>query len=235
MNGNNALIVPFILNGQSKHFKDIYPSAENLKNLFETVSESERHGIIRLWITEGIPYAFKDNPLLYEEMRSFISKGVSIHPKEVTLVGSARIGYSLKKKVWGKSFTNKSDLDFTIVSNELYKNLVSDFQKWIGDYAAGKIIPLSKRQNESWLRSIATTNENIPKGYINTKDLFSHNNYVTVRNCYSTMTKLKQRLDVTNDSPSVSDASVRVYSSWKSCTRQLEINFKTALDLWAKK
>ena len=230
----NNMTFPFVLSEHSELLKSVYPNSEDIKNVFSKSSETERHGIIRLWITEGIPFAFKDNPLLYEEMRAFISNGVNVNPKEVTLVGSARIGYSLKKKVWGKAFTNKSDLDFTIVSNDLYKNLISDFQKWTGDFASGKIIPNSKNQTERWLESILTINENIPKGYINTKDLFSHPNYVVVKNCYRTMTKLKERLEITENSPSIADASIRVYSNWKTCTRQLEINFKTALDLWKK-
>lgn len=230
----NTMTIPFILSEHSELLKGVYPSAEDIKNVFTKSNETERHGIIRLWITEGIPYAFKDNPLLYEEMRTFISKGVNVNPKEVTLVGSARIGYSLKKKVWGKAFTNKSDLDFTVVSNDLYKNLISDFQKWTGDFSSRKIIPNSGIQTKRWLESIITVNQNIPKGFINTKDLFSHSNYAVVKNCYYTMTKLKERLEVTENSPSIADASIRVYSNWKSCTRQLEINFKTALDLWKK-
>jgi hypothetical protein len=228
----NNLTVPFILSDHTALLKNVYPNAEDIKNVFTKSNESERHGIIRLWITEGIPFAFKDNPLLYEEMRAFIARGVNVNPKEITLVGSARIGYSLKKKVWGKDFTNKSDLDFTIISNDLFKNLISDFQKWAGDITSRKILPKTKEQNQNWLNSIVTINENIPKGYINTKNLFSHPNYPTVKNCYRTMTKLKERLEVTENSPSISDASIRVYSNWKTCTRQLEINFKTALDLW---
>jgi len=228
------LTSPFILSEHSELLKGVYPSAEEVKHVFTKSSETERHGIIRLWITEGIPFAFKDNPLLYEEMRAFIAKGVNVNPKEVTLVGSARIGYSLKKKVWGKAFTNKSDLDFTIISNDLYKSLTLDFQKWTEDFASGKTIPHTPNQTQNWLKSIITINENIPKGYINTKDLFSHSNYSSVKNCYRTMTRLKERLELTYNSPSIADASIRVYSNWKSCTRQLEINFKTALDLWKK-
>lgn len=228
----NNMIFPFVLNEHSGLLKGVYPNSEDIKNVYTKSSRTERHGIIRLWITEGIPFAFKNYPLLYEEMRAFISEGVNVHPKEITLVGSARIGYSLKKKVWGKTFTNKSDLDFTIVSNDLYKSLISDFQKWTGDFSSRKIIPNSKAQNQNWLNSIITVNQNIPKGYINTKDLHPHPNYPSVKNCYRTMTTLKRRLEVTENFPSIADASIRVYSNWKACTRQLEINFKTALDLW---
>lgn len=228
----NTIIFPFVLSEHAALLHGVYPDSAELKKIFSKVTETERLGIIRLWITEGIPFAFKDYPLLYEETREFISKGLNVNPKEITLVGSARIGYSLKKKAWGKAFSNESDLDFTIVSNDLYKKLVSDFQLWVGEFGTGKIIPNNEKQTENWLKSITTVNQNIPKGYINTKDLFSHNDYTTVKNCYRTMTKLKEKLEITKKSPSISDASIRVYSNWKNCVRQVEINFKTALDLW---
>jgi hypothetical protein len=228
----NTIVVPFPINSET--LKGTYPNSESIKDVFCKANETERHGIIRLWITEGIPFAFKDNPLMYEEIREFIARGLAIHPKEVTLVGSARIGYSLKGKVWGKAFTNKSDLDFTVVSNELFKKLVSDFQKWCGDLSSKNANPNDKKQTENWLKSIVTVNENIPKGYINTRDIFSSKRYPTVKNCYRTMAMLQERLCATKNSPSVADASIRVYSNWGACIRQIKINFKTALDLWER-
>ncbi len=230
----NNLTVPFILSDYSGLLKDTYPKPEDIKNAFIQSNELERHGIIRLWITEGIPFAFKEKPLLYEQIRAFIANRVNVNPKEVTLVGSSRIGYSLKKRVWGRPFTNQSDLDFTIISSDLYKKLISDFQKWTSDFSRLKIVPRTAEQNLNWLKSIVTVDKNIPKGYINTKNLFSNTNYPTVKKCYDAMSKLKERLELSENSPSIADASIRVYSNWKNCTKQLEINFKTALDLWNK-
>ena len=187
------MIYPFTLSQNSDKLTDLYLDSVLLKDFFVKAKESERLGIIRLWITEGIPFAFKDNPLLYEEIRAFIAKGVNVHTKEVTLVGSGRIGYSLKKKEWGRKFTPpNSDLDFTIISNDLYKKLVADFQKWVNDFHTRKIKPLDIQQMNTWLNAIKTVDDNIPKGYINTKQLFSNKNYPTVRKCNFTMRKLKK-------------------------------------------
>lgn len=228
----NNIIFPFTLSSSSQNLKDIYPTSQEIKDVFSNASEAERYGIIRLWITEGIPYAFKNEPLIYEEIREFISKGVNVHSKEVTLVGSGRIGYSLKKKVWGKTFTNSSDLDFTIISNELYSKLVSDFKKWVSDIESKKLKPKTENELKGWLGSIEVVDRNIPQGFIYTKNLLPYTDYPTVRKCYGTMNKLQERLAQTKNVPKVSDASIRVYSDWKSCVRQLQINFKTALDLW---
>lgn len=228
----NNIIFPFSLSSGSQNLKGIYPTSQEIKDVFTNASEAERYGIIRLWITEGIPYAFKDEPLIYEEIREFIGKGVNVHSKEVTLVGSGRIGYSLKKKVWGKVFTNSSDLDFTIISSELYSKLVIDFKKWVGDIESKKLKPKTENELKRWLGSIEVVDRNIPQGFIYTKNLLPYSDYSTVRKCYGTMNRLQEKLAQTKNAPKVSDASIRVYSDWKSCVRQLQINFKTALDLW---
>ncbi len=230
--GLNNIVFPFVVTESSKHILRTYPDSNQLKDVFTKAKESERYGIIRLWLTEGIPFAFRENPLLYEEIRTFIASGIKVHPKEVTLVGSARIGYSLKPKVWGRIFTEKSDMDFTVISNELFTRLVKNFQKWAGDLESKRISPRSPDQLQSWIESIMTVNMNISKGYIYTKNLFPHNNYPTVVQSYHTMGKLKKILSVTPGSPEISDVSIRVYSSWYNCIRQIQINLKSSLSLW---
>lgn len=228
----NNIIFPFSLSSSSLNLKAIYPTSQEIKEVFTNATETERYGIIRLWITEGIPYAFKDEPLIYEEIREFIARGVNVHSKEITLVGSGRIGYSLKKKVWGKTFTSSSDLDFTIISRELYSKLVIDFKKWVGDIESKKLKPKTANELKGWLGSIEVVDRNIPRGFIYTKNLLPYTDYSTVRKCYGTMNRLQEKLAQTENAPKVSDASIRVYSDWRSCVRQLQINFKKALDLW---
>lgn len=225
----SKIILPFTLTKDSEKLIALYPDSNLLKEFFIKATDSERFGIIRLWITEGIPYAFRDNPLLYEEIRSFIAKGVNAHTKEVTLVGSGRIGYSLKKKVWGKKFTSASDLDFTIISNDLYGNLVKDYQAWVNDFRTKQIIPSNPQQTKNWLDAITTVNENIPNGFINTKHLFSNIKYPTIKKCNYTMGMLQDKLKTTASAPKISDVSIRVYSDWKACVTQLQKNFKVAL------
>ncbi len=228
----NSLVNPFQLSTHCKDFRAQYPDPTELKNIFINTSNAERLGIIRLWITEGIPYAFKDYPLLYEEAREFIARRIKVETKEVSLVGSARIGYSLSKGKWGKPFNANSDLDFTIVANSLYVSIVKDFQNWVRDLEAKKIRPNNERQTVIWLSNIELLDKQIPKGFINTIMIPYHDNYSTVKKCYDTIYVLKKRLGATRMAPRISDASIRVYSSWKSCINQLRINFKSALNLW---
>lgn len=226
---------PFLISDDVKQLRQQYPVAEHIKESYAKASKNERKGIIRLWITEGIPYAFKDNPLLYEEVRSFIASELKINPKEITLVGSGRTGYSLKPKVWGNTFSEKSDLDFTIISNEFYSKLVADYQKWVGDIESKKILPENPYQLKKWLECIITVNSNIPKGYIYTKNLHPHSFYPTVLKSYCTIDNLRRKLLHTHNCPKIYDLSIRIYSSWDNCIKQLHINLNSALNLWDNK
>ena len=232
MNGSEIMhkeITPFPNANSSYELQNGYLTAEQLKTIFNKSNESQRCGIIRLWITEGVPYAFKDCPMFYEDVRQFIAQGVNVHPKEVTLVGSSRIGYSMKPYKWGKPYSKSSDFDFTIISNASYAKLVTDFQRWVSDIASKNIIPKSKEQLTYWLSSIDTVNRNIPKGYIYTKNLFSHKNYLTVSKCFISMKNLKEKISKTPDFPQASDVSIRVYSSWDTCIKQVKFNLQSSI------
>lgn len=227
----NHLFAPLNLSPESVKLRELYPDPLLLRDVYCKINNNERLGVIRLWITEGIPYAFKDHPLLYEEIRAFIAKGVSVHTKEVTLVGSARIGYSLSEKEWGRKFNNNSDLDFTIVSNDLYKRTVQDFQKWANDLESRRIAPKDDKEMLTWIKNIEYLDQKISKGFIQLKLIPYHINYSEVKKCYDTIWLLKKKLIDTLIAPNISEASIRVYSSWESCIKQLRINFKYALNL----
>lgn len=227
-----AQINPFILSPETSNLKELYPEASLLKDIYTKTNSTERLGIIRLWMTEGIPYAFKEHPLLYEEIREFIAKGINVDAKDITIVGSARIGYSLSKHEWGRPFNSNSDFDFTIVSNDLYKAIVGDFQRWVKDIELKRTLPKDVTEMSVWLNNIKYLDEKIPTGFIQVKFIPYHKNYPTVKKCLDTIWLLRKKLDLTQIAPRVSDASIRVYSSWKACIHQLQINIKSALELW---
>jgi hypothetical protein len=60
---------PFISSQSILNLRKAFPDAEALG---AAVRGGKRHGqeiLARLWLTEGIPFAFQDNPSVYEEMR----------------------------------------------------------------------------------------------------------------------------------------------------------------------
>ena len=229
---SKVVIEPFALSSETTKLLGSYPSSAILRDVYARTLHEERLGIIRLWMTEGIPFAFKQYPLLYEEVRNFIARGITVEAKEVTLVGSGRIGFSLSKDEWGDPFNGDSDLDFVVVSDSLFRVLVAEFQTWVRDLASRKVLPRNEPETATWLENIEILNQKIPRGFIQVRLLPFHDNYPHVRRCYDTIWLLRKKLKSTATAPRLSDASIRVYSSWRSCVNQLRINFNIALNLW---
>ena len=92
-----------------------YPSPEEFREALGDVSKRSREHVVRLWLTEGTPFAFHNCPALYEEMRRWLGIRLEVCPKEITVVGSARIGFSLVKgQDFGRPFDKNSDLDLQL-------------------------------------------------------------------------------------------------------------------------
>lgn len=121
--------------------KGTYPPSDDMRTAIGT-GERERRTVARLWLSEGIPYAFRECPALYEEVRSWLAAQLEVHPKAVGMVGSGRIGYSMKPREWGCRYDpSSSDLDLLVVSASLFDRLKQDFQRWRRDYDHGLVKP----------------------------------------------------------------------------------------------
>ncbi|EGV16086.1 hypothetical protein ThimaDRAFT_4634 [Thiocapsa marina 5811] len=56
----------------------------------------------------------------YFDLRSRIAKLYSVHPNEVIAVGSGKLGFSISPRKRYRHFSNDSDLDVVIISEELF-------------------------------------------------------------------------------------------------------------------
>ena len=86
---------PFSVSPHFADFREIYPTAADVARLCVMGGHQARLTLARLWLSEGIPFAFRQNPALYELIRAWIASRLGIDPKDVTLIGSARLGQSL--------------------------------------------------------------------------------------------------------------------------------------------
>ena len=76
--------------------------------------------IINKYILCDVCFCFSNNRDLILELKGAIAKHFHIHSKEIEIVGSGKIGFSLNEERFGKSFDNTSDIDLVIVSSELF-------------------------------------------------------------------------------------------------------------------
>lgn len=215
---------PFNIPTALENLCEPYPQAQQIHTIAKTGGASARNTIARLWLSEGIPYAFKEFPALYEEIRTWLAVRLDVDPKEVSITGSARIGQSLAPAKRGNQFSEKSDLDLFIISESLLEKLRTDFNAWSFNVEAGTTQPKNEREARFWNDNLAKGHSYFSKGFFDAKLIPAHNAYPCASNVADTMWLLKAKLDVTPNAPKIAEASIRCYRSWADFARQVSIN-----------
>lgn len=193
-------------------------------------SRKDREAIARLWLSEGLPFAFQECPAIFEEVREWLGKRLCVHPKEVTLIGSARIGYSLSGSKFGKCFDKNSDLDFSVISGGLYRKLGNDFNRFVQDFEEGAIHPKNDRERKYWPENIHVGRKSLLRGFLDSKKIPNLSEYSTAKNINGSMWLLLEKIKNVDTVPNVSRASVRVYQNWNSFIDQTTLNLKRLME-----
>lgn len=74
--------------------------------------------IVRRYVTGGRCFLLTDD--LYFELRREVAQAFGVHPDEVIVVGSAKLGFSIAPDQRYKPFDDRSDIDVALVSPELF-------------------------------------------------------------------------------------------------------------------
>lgn len=205
-----------------------YPSAEELEKVLRLAKRQTREIVARLWITEGAPFAFSQCPEVYENLRGWLGCRLNIHPKEITLIGSARLGYSLSPPpAYGKPFGRDSDLDLSIISGDLFKRLCSAFSDFNHDYRNGITIPRNERERQFWDGNIEFGERNIPRGFVDANKIPNFNRYGVAQQVNQAMWVLLKKLEVTKNAPQIKSVSTRVYRDWESFIQRVSLNLRS--------
>lgn len=223
-------MLPFEISEKFRDFNKLYPECEHLVQIIKSATYNENLEIARLWLSEGIPYAFKNCPILYEKMRGWMALRFGIHAKEITLIGSGRIGYSLAPPPkLGKAFNNTSDLDFSAITNKLFDKCVFAFALWSDDFSKGIVSPMNSAEKFYWEENLKTVPNNISKGFIDPYKIPLRDKYKIAQIIENTLWMLKERLIRTKFAPQIKRATLRVYKSWDAFLNQLRINLSSSL------
>lgn len=215
---------PFNVSVHLSALVDSYPSADLLIKAAINGGEQSKIAIARLWLSEGIPYAFKQNPALYESVRSWLGTRLDVDPKEISLTGSGRIGQSLAPGKLGANFCTESDLDLFIVSGCLFERMKTDFNHWSYHFEAGLVSPKNSRERRFWKDNNNRGPKLIHKGFLDSILVPNYESYSTIKNISQTTWLLKEKLDVTTNAPRVKSVSVRCYRDWGAYVRQMMIS-----------
>lgn len=90
---------------------------QQLKNVIDKTSISR---VANQYILSDNPICFKGNKDLIFKLNGLISKYFKLHPKNIEIVGSAKLGFSLNEYRLGEPYNKNSDIDFALVSSSLY-------------------------------------------------------------------------------------------------------------------
>lgn len=215
---------PFKNPSTLKNIIGTYPNATHIADAVMSGGLFAKQAIASQWLSEGIPYAFKDAPLIYESVRSWLSTRLNVEPKSINITGSGRLGQSLSPKQLGKTFGTHSDLDFFIVSENLFSRIRDEFNQWYTDYYSGMAKPKNEREAGFWKENTMRGERSIGRGFIDANIIPNLEPYPQARNVSQTMWLLSERLKVTTGAPQVKDMSIRCYKTWDDFITQTFLN-----------
>lgn len=207
-----------------------HPAPEQVARLAQCRTSWGREAFVRLWLTEGTPYAFRECPALYEDVRGWLGSRLNVCPKNITLSGSARLGFSLSPPPkYGQPFDNGSDFDIALVSSAVLDRFREAFLLWEEDYKTGAVKPRNDTERRYWDANLDFWHQNLPRGFLDAKKLPTLDCYPVSQQYNSAMWALIKKLEVTPGAPVPSRASVRVYKDWRSLVRHVAFNVGRAL------
>lgn len=208
-----------------------FPCPDELCKALSGGTRIEREIFVRLWLTEGAPAIFRHCPAIYEDLRGWLANQLGIHPKEINLIGSARIGYSLAPPPdFGRPFGEHSDLDLSVISATLFERLVELTHLFEDDYKNGTILPKSETEQMLWDDNLRFAERNIPKGFLDSKKIPNLERYAAAQKINQAMWVLLKKLEVTPGAPKVKRASTRIYRDWQCFIDRVSLNLRSALE-----
>jgi len=221
---------PFSISPKCKTLRDSYPEPSTLREAVTGIPRSDLISIIRLWFAEGIPFAFRDSPMVYESLRNWMGLRLDVNPRSITIIGSGRIGYSVSPPPkFGRRFDENSDLDFSVVDNRLFASIVESFFTWESDVFTEMAKPRSTRERILWDDNLQKLPDNISRGFVDAYKIPSWNRYQQIVKVQETLYLSGERLKVTDGAPKVKHVSLRVYKNWDAFFSQVTLNMSLSI------
>ena len=209
---------------ESMCISSIYTSSEQFKVCYERLIGLEQNSLISHVIVNNTPFVFKDIPLLYEQIIQYLSDLLSIESGSIKLIGSAKTGFSVSPSPnYGKIFSEKSDLDFTIINEVVFEKLCKEYEAWKTEYTSNNILPKPGKETKCWEDNIILLKRNIDRGFIDTYKIPNREMCPITKRINNAMYLIPLKLDEYYHIK-VSKASVRVYKSYDLFRQQLKLN-----------
>lgn len=104
-----------------------YPSVSEFKRI---LVDQDLDSIVKHYLFAGLPFVFRKDPTGFDLMRKHLCDELSLNLADITVVGSAKIGFSLSPYNFPRSFTSTSDIDVVVVDSNLFDEVWFTMLRW---------------------------------------------------------------------------------------------------------
>ena len=104
-----------------------YLTADQFK---ESLLKSPLGDVAEQHIFTGTPYVFRDEPASNNLLVGHLCNAIGVLEQDVIIVGSAKVGFSLNPENFPRKFSDTSDIDVVVVSEELFDTVWMTLLRW---------------------------------------------------------------------------------------------------------
>jgi len=221
---------PFQLPALADTLRDYYLSPAEFRRAICSFEGDDLAQFLRAYVMFGIPFAFQQRPLLWEAVRGWIGRRLDVRADHVHLLGSGRTGFSTSPDTFGRTFSETSDLDFSVIAPGLFADCERDCIRFAADVIANGIRPSNPTQASYWRSNCQFIRDNLPNGFLDPWKVPSlHDKYPICAKTNNEASILVDRLLKTGG-PVAHKASFRVYANWQSFSDRVRTNYRAIRD-----
>lgn len=206
-----------------------YSVPADFKTYYNSIDYKEKKSLVRHFIVNNIPFAFKDKPILYEQITQYIAGKFYISPSEVKLIGSAKTGFSISPLPnYGKNFGQHSDLDFSIVNEDLFCDIEEEYNSWSDLFKTEQIQPNNNIEKNYWYQNLDSGLRQINRGFIDTHFIPNREQFSTTRKINNSLWLIQKYLNDKHEIK-VKKVSASFYKNWNSFAGRLNTNTENVM------
>lgn len=210
--------------------KEFFIKGENFDVIYNNGINIEQNSLLLHYVIDNPPFAFREQPLLYDQMRQFIAIRIGVLPNDIKLIGSAKTGFSISIDEYGRPYNSNSDFDFAIINRELFSKLCEEYNHWRYEFENGNVTPQNDIERGYWNSNVIVVEKNIGRKFIDVDKLPALKNVCPiVQNIRNTMWQIKDNLAKYNEI-NIRKASARIYSDFSSFYGQTLLNISFVME-----
>ncbi|HSZ86497.1 MAG TPA: hypothetical protein VK787_10725 [Puia sp.] len=214
------------LSSTAKKVIGIYSDPESFSENYKRIFDTEKKSFLRHYIVANKPYAFDNYPIIFERICDYLSDSLGLNPMDIKLIGSAKTGFAISKSGFGKIYIGKnSDLDFSIINEKLFYEILDEFEKWEKLFKEEKMLPRqsSYLENKYWNENLETGPRQLRRGFIDSKYIPNRLEFPKNKRINSCLFYIKKYLKDIH-SIEIKEGTASIYKNNESFINRLKFN-----------